>query len=451
VTLVTILSILDQAWQPIDAKWQKIDIGFRITNILSPVSLKTARRYLETTEELRIIPKLDTNNIVTTYMGCIQLAIRAYSGLLPQNLDTEEDMSSLENAIDYIPSNAERAGLWAKLALHFYTAKRYQDCKRIVSEHVRPLIQGIPKTNSHLRCLTIVNTSPALYCAHIPTAKQFISELQDADRERAYARIGLFLLRKLPLSDPYKPPLSKKYHLTYEDITEIIELLEELETDALIYYFIKNIIDGIDSKKNRFTHEQLNYIKSKLESIIYSKLPDKENIQHQGYIIISQAQAERLANAKSQVWVDLLSKAEGISNLADQAYVLAIVATTMPNREAKRREEAFNEALNVIEQIPFSLDKLQRYTDIASLAINNKNYKFSRKCIDLAQNCSTQNDNPEFYSAKRQLVDLAYIIDEDYATSVAKRLDGDPARAETRYKKRAEVLALGLTANPRTK
>jgi archaellum biogenesis ATPase FlaH len=319
-----LLKILRDAWEAIDVGWHRIDVGFRIVRSLAECDPETARMYLDLTEKYRNGIILDANTTALTYLACLRLSIRAYSGLLCRNIDTPEDLDLLTRLIDHVPSSGERAGLWAELALRCFINGRPDRCDQIVAQHLKPLIQDLPNDDRGYKDSIIVSVVPALYCAHERTAIQQISELPQPMQNKAYTRICEFILRKQPLSDPYEYLAGQGYSVTYEELLDICDLLDQITQDALVYYFIERISDTVSSSRRRrdFTREQQSDIANRLEEIS-NKLPDQQNIRHDGYKIISLAQVARIRRPGTQEWASLLDRARKIPNLSDKAFVLS--------------------------------------------------------------------------------------------------------------------------------
>jgi hypothetical protein len=440
-----LLHLLNSAWEAIDVGWRKIDIGFKIAQSLAESSLETARAYLEKTEKLRDEIMLSAQSTALTYLGCLQLAIRAYSGLLPTNLDTEEDIDRLARLIDRIPSNGERAGLWAELALRCHINKRSEDCKRIVTDHIKPLLLNVPNEDVQYQIETTIVVAPALYCAHQRTALEQISKLQLPERDMAYAQIISFVLQKQPPTDPYDTLPGLGFYVTFEEIIDICGLLELMDHDGLICYIIECIVDSVvfGPRKNPFTKQQKADIVSHLAEITQAKLPNERHIKHNGYKIVAQAQIARIQRAKTQEWLDLIDSARVIPNLADSAFVICMIAAAMPTREASKRRQVLDEAIELVEKIPAMLDKIQRYEEIAR-KVANIDSSMSKKCLRLAMQAAVENDRPELYPVQRRIIDLAHKFDEDLAASLASMADDDPARIRTRSNLKRRFQALDL-------
>ncbi len=440
-----LLKLLQSAWQSIDVGWDKIDVGFKITRSLAKYTLETAQTYLGRAERHREEILLDANLTARVYLACLRLAVRAYSGLLPRKIDSEDDLESLAQLIEHVPSHGERASLWAELALRHQFNGQLNECRRIVTERVKPLLLGISNGDAKYRGDVIVVTAPALYYAHKQTALELISELPVHPRDEAYARICETILRKRPLSEPYDYSKGQGYDVTYEDIVDICDLLHRMDNDSHIYHFVECISDSVTCRhrKDRFSRQQRADIVVRLEGVVNDKLPSERHIKHAGYKIGAQAQIARIQRASPQVWLNLADSARKIPNLADRVLVLCMIAAAMPTKGGTRRKELLEEAKQLIERIPTDLDRIERYEDLASTALNIDR-GISRESLELAMKYAVDNDRPELYPVQRRIIDLAYKLDENLAASLVSMADDDPARNRTRTNLRQRFQILNL-------
>ena len=132
---------LENSWNAIDIGWYRIDAGFKITKFFAESSPDLAREYLSQTDKIRDEIIMDAEDPALAYVQCLRLAIRAYSGLLPKNVYTEEDMERLTILIDRIPSKGVRAELWGELALRCFISDHIdkgakhccESCKAIIT------------------------------------------------------------------------------------------------------------------------------------------------------------------------------------------------------------------------------------------------------------------------------------------------------------------------------
>jgi hypothetical protein len=438
-----LLHLLESAWDAIDVEWHKVDIGFRIARSLAETSLETAQTYSQATERWKEEVLLDTQSAALTYSNCIRLAIRAYGGLLPTHLDSPEDMERLAQLVRRVPSSGERAELWAELALRCHINRRLDECERVVIEYVKPSLRGIPDEDKRYRAEVIATVAPALYCAHRQTSLECVSELPRHYEDAAYAQICEFFMRHRLPSEPYDAVAGQAYDVTYEEIVDICELLKLMDHDGLIYHFIERIANSFAGHhKKDFTRQQRADIINRLEGIISGRLPRKRHIQHDGYKIAGRAQIARIQRPGSEGWLNLIESAREIPNLADRALVLCMVAIAMPTKERDRQKAVLEEAQNLIEGIPATLDRIQRYEEFASMVLDIDVAR-AKDCLNSAMNFARA-DKPELYSHQRRIINLAYMIDDKFAESLASLSDDDPARIETRTNLEWQLQVLDL-------
>lgn len=428
-----LLQVLSTAWETIDVGWVRVDTGFKIAKSLARVSVETARWYLAQTDSIRDEMLLDANQTASAYLACFHLALRAFGGLLPANHDSAEDIERLERLIDRVPSYGERAALWGDLALQYHSAGRLSDCKQLVAQHVRACLANVQSDDAEFRSRVVISVAPALFCAHEATALEQISVLPAAERDSAYSQICDYILTKHLPTDPHDTSTGRGYDVSYEDVVDICRVIKLMDLDSLIYHYVRCIADSVGARQvqARFNRQQLADIADRLEEVIESTLPRNRHIKHQGYKIAALAQIGRIRRLKTEDWLKLINAALALPNLADRALVLCMTATAMPKREYTRSREIVKEALQIVGQIPATLDRIVRYEEIASM-VAEVDSSLSKECLRMALQFAVETDRPELYPVQRRIIDLAYRLDERFAASLASMADDDPVKARTR-------------------
>ncbi len=409
---------------------------FELVKVLADLSQELAKDTLDLTEALKNNLLLETPTTATTYLSCLQLAIRASCGLLSKDLLSAGDREHLADYIDRVPSFAVRAKLWADLALRNYTYHHPEECKQIVDEHVKPLLEDMRSANTGKYKSTLSTVASALYCAHPLTALEQVASLPQPQRDAAYAQICSFIVQKIPPSEPFEALWGHDYKLTYDEVIELCTLLIRMENDAIIFSVIDDITDSVivGRQRGHFSRQQQQDIAEHLRQIVATKFPSPRYIQHEGYAIIGRAQIARIERAKQEVWLALLDQARQIPNLADKAFVLSTLAVLMP-RESSHYREVLKEAGMIIETIPVHLEKVQKYQLLASMSLGIDS-SLSRQYIEAAMSCAANQADPDLHRAQRKLIDLAYRLDPDFAALMASRIDDDPAREELKQRMR---------------
>lgn len=428
-----LLNNMDAAWEAIDRGWSKVEAGFRIAEILAAYSHDKAQEFISRTEELRDEVLMDVGSTVHSYIGCLHLAIRAFSGLMPKTIDTADDIERLARLIDMVPSNGERAALWAQIAVRYFLNKRTEMCKKIVNERVKPRLEAIPKTDGAYRVGVIVTIAPTLYVSHAQTTLELIKELSIEERDEAYRRIARLILRKQPPDDPYDSSGNQLYDVEHEDIVDILNLMNLMDGDSSIYEFIKPISQTLTANQNRtkYTYSQKSYVATRLRNLVTTKFPNPRNIKHDGYKIAAEAYIARIEGVGLSQWKKLVDDANQISNAADSALVLCLIASALPSKEAAARTEIFTQAKQLVERIPAQHDRVERYETLTELSAATDK-ALARSCVRAALETTLKTNDPEAHPSQRKLVDLAYRIDGNFAASMAALADNDPAKSSAK-------------------
>jgi len=440
--LLSLLKQLDHAWEALEIGWKRVDVGFRIIKSFANTSNETAKKYLDLTEKVKDEIFIDTEKPTLSYIACLKLAIRAFAGLLPRDINTSKDMERLTRLINHIPSKVEKAGLWGDIAIVCFMNNHSDMGRGIVSNHLKPNIIGICDYDDKYQVIT--KTAPALYFAHKQTAFEMIQQMPKCKHDEALNKICDFILKKGLPSDPYESLRGSGYILNYEEALDICELLNLMNTDTIIYKCIEDISNSIFLKRNRncFTEQQKNDIANRINKIISNKLPDPKNIKHDGYKIVALSQIARIQHASPSVWNNLIESARKIPNTADVAFVLCIISTVLPSKLSSKRDEIVKEAIKLVENINSDLDRTERFEDIADMLVNIDEAT-SKACLRLGIETSLQLNDPDLiYPTQRRIIDLAHKIKPSFAESLIDLVDTDPARRVAKNKDLKEHLKL---------
>ena len=270
-----------------------------------------------------------------------------------------------------------------------------------------------------------------------------LSELPPQLMDDAYFRIGRTILTERSPADPYDSGGHHSYVSSHEDLFDLCEFLPKISDDAMIYCFVESIVESMTSTrtKERITRQQRADILQQLSRAIESTLPKTHGITHDGYKIIALGQIGRLQRLSRSEWTALTNRARAVPNLADRVLVLSLIADAMPGKERELSEQTIEEAAEMIEQIPTTLDRVGRYESIARTMHNPQE---AQQYLVTAMKFALGSESPEMYAAQRRMIDLAHRLDPQMAGTLASLADDDPAREHSRnnLKNRLEILNL---------
>lgn len=218
----SLLTHLQSSWEMVDSDWERIETSHRMTETLAESDPETARRYLDLSEELSRTAILDSQAAANTYLQCVRLLIRAFSGLLRRRIDSDKDLERLAVIVDFVPSKAERVRLWSEIALRMYIQKRVDDCRKIVSDRVTPFLDLFLPEGSNSTGDLIMVVAPVLYVTHPLSAFSTLEQLPNPIRDQAYAAICEFLLTRRMPSDPDSMSFDRVFDISYEDVLNIL-------------------------------------------------------------------------------------------------------------------------------------------------------------------------------------------------------------------------------------
>ncbi|MBW6465440.1 MAG: hypothetical protein K0B06_02935 [Brevefilum sp.] len=433
-----LIAKLRSSWDEIDVEWVKINTGFKIIEALSS-NRELSHEFLKMTENYRNNILFDTSDNAETYLACVRLCLRSYGGLLYNNNDLENDFLLIKDAIEKIQSRTERIGLLTVLALKLKTNGRENEFFHIVNDEIKPLIRSFPREDYIAWESAFIEALPALYIHHPISALEQIREIKsEEDKDRAYLSICSYILTK-SINEPfYDPASSRGNKLSYEEILDLLNLMDNIDKDSNIFYLISEIVDSLIEFKSNFNKNEKAEIVRRLEEITQTKFPNKKFIKHEGYRLTALAKIYELKNVNMPDWNDLIKRAESI-NLADQVFILAYIADCLPNKQRELKEEIISKAEKLIPEIPSLFDQINRYEMLSSILIEDQ--QVSKRLIKTAMELLTVNDEPNMLSAQRRFIDLAYKIDDKFAASLASISDYDPARSIIKHnlEKRVDI------------
>jgi hypothetical protein len=418
------------ALSEVDVAWEKVRITFAAVALLARTSPLRAQELLVIAEQAKDCAFLQTGNAAAAYIGTILLAIGAYAGLLPRSLADDDDVTRLGELIDRIPSDGERARMWAEMALRAHTAEKQDLCQKIVKERVRPLIENVQRQNGWVGSQIISRVAPALYVAHPTSAKEDLKSLTPQVRELAYANVCSFLLGGRTSFEPFETITNQCYEIDYAKALDILEIAGQLDRDDSAYHFLHALVNSLAAAKNtRITVDQLNLIIAKLESIAKTKFPNPRFITHQGYAICTQALILKLKKAKAIEFDNLVIEARTLPNKSDLVFVMCMLSAA--HRDRSKSRSLLVEAYEQTHLIACIYDRGSRIRTIATEAVDVDS-QLAKKMLQSGMQIAVDSDSEGIEHLQRNMLDCAYRIDPDYAAMLVALADKDPARMHMR-------------------
>ena len=421
-----------KAWEKIDEPSARILTGYKIAHILSDHAREFALAILSATDE----EKASYNDLSrTTFLYCLRLGTRAFTGLLPQGLSTPTDLDRISALFDRVRSNSSQIALWGELAMRMFSIEKDAEARRVVGTKVRPMLDAFRQACPYEWAIVTAFVAPALYRNSSVGALDYVASLPKQEQEEALENILRFVVFGVPPDEPVSTRGSQGNHLSYETCVEVLSTLELCETDYLIYKYICIVADSATWRHNRYalTQEQRSQLSAAITKLGAKKFPNPRFIKHDGFAILAQAQATRLLKPKLANWAPLVQRSRDIPNLADRAFVLTFLAEALPPSEYAQKASLMTEARQLIAGIPSVRDRIEHLSILASAAseFNAPQAKeIIRQAAAVVDLSTTDELRPD--ELRRNLVDTAFQIDPDFAETLSSAMDTDHARAVAR-------------------
>ncbi len=423
-----LMDVLRTRWRCVDAGWAKVDTGYRIVRDLARFSSKDAMLFLSEAEAVKAEVSLTSHQSASIYIGCVQLVIRAFAGILPRNLASDSDIEALAALIDVLPSYGEKSALWAEVCLRAILAGNAELAERLSERYMRPAFSHICIDDKAYRDNVLVRIAPAFYRTQPAVCFEELGTLHGDDRDLALRQIiRCVLLMKSP-SDPIDASAIEAVETNFDTLLRVEGLIAELSTDWMIYSAVKDVADIVQSPVNRLriTQPMREDLTRRLVKMAREKLPISRQITHPGFRIVTVAQALRISQTRPPEWAELINEAEALENVADRVYVLQVLALALPKNMSAQKASLLSAAFLQISAIPSQLDQIERYLGLAE-DVQGIDGALSKDCVTQAATAISRSTD-DVNDQRRRLVDIAHRIDEGFAKAIIERFDNDEAR-----------------------
>ena len=445
------------ALRNVDTQWERVGLGFDLATIVAKNAPEFARSLLEQTRTERATSPLAEEFFADIYTDCLQLALRAFSGVVASDPNYKISRDQFIQMIHRVPSPNVQCRLLADLALRHRLADKSEEFNLLVKQEVLPYFNSCVDYEARTR--TLIRISACLFEYDPAWALEQLSTISPSHRDAALDLIATYLLtQKLP-GDPVDLD-SLRTDVDPKTARQICQVVEAMSYDSTVFVSINRLVDTLVQQDPRDPQREVRRslierdaldIAQRLERIASSKLPDSNNIQHGGYLIAAQAAIARLRAAVvhrtrfSPPWSQIAQDARTVPNTADKALVLACVGESMYRSDPNLAHALIKEAEQLIPAIPNILDRADRFYSIAGTwkkAGDRESAKMIlREAMTLLQAWSWDRTRDQVTG---QILQLAHALDPDFAAGLASLIDNPIAEHLTNL----NLAARSLQHNP---
>jgi hypothetical protein len=406
-SIAAVMEQLVASLKAIDNGWEQVRAAFSAAAFLAPLSADHARALLQFADAAKHNALLQTENAAGAYIGTILLAFTAYAGLLRKGIADDQDVRRLEELVNRIPSNGERAGVWADLALRAYATNKPQLAQRIVNEHVRPLLQILRSENIEYASQIVARVFPALYCCFPVSARDDLRPLPEHLQDLAQFLTCRFIFRRHGEFDPFDTSPNAVFDVDYDRAMQVCELVEQMHRDDIAYFALRDLVYSLSHprQRDRLSREQTATLVAKISEFVERKFPNLRYIKHEGYRICVRALVERLRRQPAAVWDNLGVDAQGLPNVSDKVFVLCEIASACQSRERQKGRDLLELAHQIAQTIPCVYDRVARTAMVAKEACEI-DPGFGKRLLESGMKLALTSGSDELWPIQRDMLNF---------------------------------------------
>jgi hypothetical protein len=421
---------LDKTWECISVPFLKVETGYQIAKQLSKIPFKEeAREYVKKLAEERKHQLLSSFSCMTAYQESLSLYIHSLGILIRSSLCRDEDLKQLELFLNYDDSKGDAMVAWSQVALEYLLAKNKNKFNEIITAHVSLSLDDFSPS---YRKYVFYHISPALFYLGDQLFFSKLSAFDEWFRNICLENIALFIRTKYPYSG-YNDSKEEGINtpLEYDDFERLLKLIDNSTDECFIFNQTKIVSHGLkDNLGNKVSREQITFLFSWLEKLIQKKLPTKNGIQHNGYLIACNAIINGCKPNSSYSWINIMNEISTIPNVADRAFLYSHVSHYVKKTEDKGK--FMERALAEIDSLSSSFDRMNRYDMCLQEAFTTLPSK-SKAIAKKAMESMLADKNGSFNDIKK-MIDYVRDHDEQLADDIIDMIDKDPARSTFKRK-----------------
>lgn len=412
----------------VDPAIDRARIQFDASAIFARTDLDRSIKLYESAVESRSEARFGSQDSLNILRVCLALLLRTYRSLIAGGVVDDDLLARLYRLIDVLPCALSRASHYCDLAVRAFCEGKSDLCRAIVSAKCIPLMEAV-RSDAHLGKRVAVYLFPAIYFGHRSSSFSYVERCSSSERAYLFQSVAQTLVRKVSPDEPWSGEDSR-LTISYEEVTDLLELLERAPDDSSFFVILSLLSKAISSKgsKTRITGPQRERARQKLFHLIATKLPDKRNIVHEGYVVAASARTYSIGDSSQADWDNLLIKARAIANAADRQLVLLEVAECIPARFSALQRSVLAEAYALVPMIPASQDRVGRLESYVRAA-KDIDVGAAKRALREALNMTFDLDDSDLgEECRRSLIDLSEIIEPGFAEKLADVADSDEAR-----------------------
>jgi hypothetical protein len=428
------------AFDSIDNDWRKVRTGFETVKKLSNKDSTRASDLMDKVSNVKEIVIFKEEAVSDAFVESVKLAIRAYGGLLEQELETEEELKDVQNAIERLDSKVDRVELFSDLSFEYWKRGRNTEFRKLVKDEVKNILYSLKSDSITDYYRSWTYAGPCMYMWETEASIRKINDIPREYSDVVYTNIIKSIAYGTLPSEPVFEASKSIKTAPRPLIDKALKAASEIEDGSKFFWAVNTISKIIKSDEyHEYDDNYMSYVRERLDRMSDSKLPARDKfISHKGYLILSKAAILSIKNeyksVNKQEWINLTKEARDIENMADRAFVLSKLSDKFPGAKSvdlERQSEMVNDASDIASNLPSSYDRIVRLKSIASTA-GSVDEDLARECYKEAITDVFQGSfslaTKSRSKLKRNIISSAYRrIGSDFASSLAKLFDDEEA------------------------
>lgn len=429
---------LKETVQKIDSIEQKMLTGYRITKTLAEYDINLANDIFNLINENKINISFADKRINELYIETCTLMINTVPEIL-KSLNYIEKIDSIQKMIQNIPSSFTQISLMNSLALKCYLSGEITKLSDIAKMGLKIIENCSDDEELYHKCMCEFSTTLFFYEREILFEKICNMPIE-LKNNALFSIIKVIITKRLPDDSVDLKTLYCK--IDYKEAIQVCDLLEKISDDAVIYTVISCICNLITephgNNKLRYTlasEKQLISIAERINNIILQKLPDPNNILHDGYKLLAIAELAKLKHASdhnraNSKWDEIVPSYETIriralalENEADKPFVLGNLASSY-YRIDKGISSIFSvDAEKTLNDITNYVDRIERYEHVAEILHGIDHSDAARDLLIKAMDFVKEYSYEERDQMLSRLIEVAHNVEPGLATSLSSKVD----------------------------
>ena len=371
----------------------------------------------------------------------LDLLVKSASALAKCRLLSDGDVERVRSVIAKIEDPYRKTTLFGRLAFFFWREDESKVFSEIVNRDIWPVLTDLEGKDPRTQHQSWRNAYPVVWLEDRVRARHATQGFPESVRNACASAACFSLLRAQPPGEPFDDDAKKrKANFDYSAIQKLLELCEETTEDNVIFVVFDWIAREVSIRHGgvRTTKDQQAEICRRMLEIADRHLPIRSRIRHEGYKILCQVAALRVQMPSSPSWNDLIKAGERIGNAADRVFVLAHLASCIPNRMRKLRMQILGNAEESAEDIRSAEDRFHRYYTLATIAAE-RDRDVAIRMLKKAFKVVVQERGRRNAIREHKVIDFAYMLDSELPAELASLYDDDPAREQYRERVASQV------------